>query len=163
MKTRTKMGLFIGLILATVGLPGTASAQQRVRCESNNGRRNYCGQYDRDSVRLDRQISGSPCIEDQTWGVDRQGLWVDRGCRADFVIVQREERRVPEQTVRCESNNGRRNYCGQYDPDDVRMDRQISGSPCIEGQTWGVDRRGLWVDRGCRADFVIRHHDRDRH
>jgi Protein of unknown function (DUF3011)/Peptidase inhibitor family I36 len=70
--------------------------------------------------------------------------------------------------VKCESNNGRRNYCGQYDPDRVRIERQISGSPCIEGETWGVDRDGLWVDSGCRAYFTVRrdsggndHHDRE--
>jgi hypothetical protein len=35
------------------------------------------------------------------------------------------------------------------------MQEQISGSPCEQGRTWGVDSRGLWVDRGCRAIFVI--------
>lgn len=60
-------------------------------------------------------------------------------------------------SVKCESNNGRRNYCGNYNASDVRLDRQISGSPCIQGQTWGVDRGGLWVDRGCRAYFIIRY------
>jgi hypothetical protein len=73
-----------------------------------------------------------------------------------------------QQSVTCEANNENRKYCGSYNPDQVRLDRQISGSPCIEGRTWGVDRQGLWVERGCRAVFVIRsrqgydHHDRDR-
>ena len=31
------------------------------------------------TFQLARQISGSPCIRDTTWGVDRRGLWVDRG------------------------------------------------------------------------------------
>ena len=60
-----------------------------------------------------------------------------------------------QQTIKCESNNGGRNYCGQYNPNQVTMDRQISGSPCVRGNTWGVDNRGLWVDRGCRAIFVV--------
>lgn len=62
-----------------------------------------------------------------------------------------------QQSIRCESNNGSRVYCGpgNINPDQVTMQRQISGSPCDRGSTWGVDRRGLWVDRGCRADFVI--------
>jgi len=58
-------------------------------------------------------------------------------------------------SIKCESNDGRRNYCGKYNPGQVRLDRQISGSPCVEGRTWGVDRGGLWVDNGCRAYFVI--------
>jgi hypothetical protein len=38
---------------------------------------------------LVRQRSGSPCIEGRTWGRDRSGVWVDRGCRADFEVVRR--------------------------------------------------------------------------
>jgi Protein of unknown function (DUF3011) len=38
----------------------------------------------------------------------------------------------------------------------VEVTNQRSGSPCVQGQTWGWDRRGIWVDRGCRADFRIR-------
>ncbi len=37
----------------------------------------------------------------------------------------------------------------------VQMTNQRSGSPCIQGQTWGYDRQGIWVDRGCRADFYL--------
>ena len=37
----------------------------------------------------------------------------------------------------------------------AQMTRQISGSACIEGQTWGQDNRGIWVDRGCRAEFQV--------
>jgi hypothetical protein len=64
-------------------------------------------------------------------------------------------------SVTCSSDDGGRHYCGSYPPDRVRLDRQISGSPCNEGQTWGVDNRGLWVDRGCRATFVVRGHSDD--
>lgn len=61
-----------------------------------------------------------------------------------------------QNSVKCESNNGRRNYCGNYDPDQVRFEKQISGSPCVQGRSWGVDGRGLWVDNGCRAYFRVR-------
>ncbi len=59
-------------------------------------------------------------------------------------------------TIVCASNHGERVYC---DADtrgrDVQMVRQISGSPCRQGETWGWDRRGIWVDRGCRAEFSL--------
>ncbi|HLJ48807.1 MAG TPA: RICIN domain-containing protein [Bryobacteraceae bacterium] len=59
-------------------------------------------------------------------------------------------------TITCSSNHGERVYC---DADtrgrDVQMVRQISGSPCRQGETWGWDRRGIWVDRGCRAEFTL--------
>jgi hypothetical protein len=68
---------------------GALNAQNNsVKCESNDGGRKYCGSYNNRQVQLDRQISGSPCIEEQTWGVDSRGLWVDRGCRAYFRINQ---------------------------------------------------------------------------
>jgi hypothetical protein len=159
MMTRTTKFLLTAAFLFTafLALPTPSQAQpgygqqQTVNCSSNDGKRNYCGQYGPD-VRLSRQISGSPCIQGQTWGVDRGGLWVDRGCRADFFVG----RGVAQgETVNCSSNDGRRNYCGQFGTRDIRLSRQISGSPCIQGQTWGVDRGGLWVDRGCRADFFV--------
>jgi hypothetical protein len=35
------------------------------------------------------------------------------------------------------------------------MVNQRSGSPCVQGQTWGFNRSQIWVDRGCRADFQL--------
>ena len=58
--------------------------------------------------------------------------------------------------VTCESNNGKRRYCSIGDPrQSVEMVRQISNSACVRGQSWGNDNRGLWVDRGCRAQFRV--------
>ena len=37
---------------------------------------------------------------------------------------------------------------------DARIVRQLSDTACVRGQTWGLDREGLWVDRGCAARFV---------
>ncbi len=120
----------------------------------------------RGGVRLTRQISGSACIQGQTWGYDNGGVWVDRGCRAEFVSGGGgnwngggNNGGGRGQTFTCSSDNGGRNYCsipGGGNPNNVIMSRQISGSACIQGQTWGTDRRGLWVDRGCRAEFRTR-------
>ena len=155
-----------GLAIVLVLLPAFAAAQGSVKCESNDGRRNYCGNYDYNQITLDRQISGSPCVQGESWGVDRQGLWVDRGCRASFAISSSRGNgrwnNGNQDSIKCESNDGRRNYCGNYDYNQVTLDRQISGSPCVQGQTWGVDRQGLWVDRGCRAYFTVRADRGDR-
>ena len=35
----------------------------------------------------------------------------------------------------------------------VILVRQLSDSRCVQGQTWGWDARGVWVDRGCRGEF----------
>jgi len=77
---------YVGLPLVMLVLPAIGFAQQTFKCEANNQNRKYCGTYRPGEIRLQQQISGSPCIEGQTWGVDREGLWVERGCRAVFVI-----------------------------------------------------------------------------
>ena len=37
----------------------------------------------------------------------------------------------------------------------VRLIRQRSDADCVYARTWGYDRNGIWVDRGCRADFEV--------
>lgn len=141
---------------------GTTYRQgRRITCASDDGRRHFCPIRTHGSVDLVNQRSGSPCILGRTWGFDRHGIWVDRGCRADFIV------RVggpgpgprpgppPAPIITCSSNNGGRNFCPVDTRGGVRMVNQRSGSPCIQGQTWGFDRRGIWVDRGCRADFAL--------
>ncbi len=58
-------------------------------------------------------------------------------------------------TITCSSDNGQRVYCNADTRGGVRLVRRISGSPCQEGSTWGYDSRGIWVDRGCRAEFDV--------
>lgn len=36
----------------------------------------------------------------------------------------------------------------------VRLVRQSSKSPCIEGRSWGYNGRKIWVDKGCEGDFA---------
>ncbi|HTD95760.1 MAG TPA: DUF3011 domain-containing protein [Edaphobacter sp.] len=146
------------------GQPDYRGGNQIVTCSSNDGKRNYCNVDTRRGVRLTRQISGSPCIQGNTWGYDNRGLWVDRGCRAEFAVGgggggdrwNGGGNNRGGQIITCSSDNGKRNYCQIGGRRDVRLTRQISGSACIRGDTWDVDRGGLWVDRGCRAEFQVR-------
>jgi Protein of unknown function (DUF3011)/Peptidase inhibitor family I36 len=87
MRISTFLRLF-GLPALLLLLPAIGSAQRSITCESNDGRRRYCGtEYiDARMVNIDRQISQSPCVRGRSWGVDNRGLWVDRGCRAVFTI-----------------------------------------------------------------------------
>ena len=177
-------------------LPGWMNGGQGqtavITCSSDDGKRNYCNADIRGGVQMTRQISGSPCIQGQTWGQDGRGLWVDRGCRAEFQVGQGQvnpgyNRNAPNygdqprsddrrnsrkssnttnnnnnynnnsnvQTMRCNSDDGKRHNCDIDTRNGVSMTRQISGSPCVQGETWGYDNRGVWVDRGCRAEFQI--------
>ncbi len=56
-------------------------------------------------------------------------------------------------SLTCSSDDGSYHYCRANTQNQVRMTRQISGSACQQGYSWGYDYRGIWVDRGCRAQF----------
>src|SRR5262245_58935295 len=68
-------------------LPAAAHADRGVRCESYNRGYNYCHVRTRNRVQIDRQVSDSPCILGRTWGYDWNGVWVAKGCRADFSVA----------------------------------------------------------------------------
>ncbi len=58
-----------------------------VTCESRDNRRNYCPANLRHaSVDIDRQLSNTACRFGRNWGWDRNGIWVNDGCRAVFAI-----------------------------------------------------------------------------
>jgi len=59
-----------------------------------------------------------------------------------------------EGSLTCASNDGRYHYCRADTQNRVQLVRQISNSRCSQGYSWGFDYRGIWVDRGCRAEFV---------
>jgi hypothetical protein len=103
-----------------------------------------------------RQISHSECVKGSTWGRFPGGIWVDHGCRAIFEIESRGRHDPRAGLVSCASHNGRFNHC----PADlrgrrVRLAARHSHAECRRGESWGTDRQGIWVDRGCRADFAI--------
>ena len=156
-------------------LAANSSYQQTLYCASDDERRNYCAVDTRGGVRLVRQRSGSACTQGRTWGYDRNTIWVDRGCRADFEIGNGDssgnrgrgrgrggdngnygrDGNGETQTFYCESGDGKRHWCKEGIGGEVRLVNQRSGSSCVQGRTWGQDRAGVWVDRGCRADFEV--------
>jgi Protein of unknown function (DUF3011) len=152
---------FVLGLLATSALFG----QYTVTCSSENGKRQFCPADTRKGVRLINQRSDSPCIRGRTWGWNQDGIWVDRGCRAEFAIGRgrggsppgaRPPREPVMQTITCSSEDGKRNWCPNPTNGEVRLVRQLSGSRCRRGSTWGTQPGSVWVDRGCRADFEIR-------
>lgn len=60
------------------------------------------------------------------------------------------------ETVYCESGDMRRHWCSEGIGRSVTLIKQKSEARCVRGRSWGVDRQGIWVDRGCRADFEVR-------
>lgn len=122
-------------------------------CESNRGRRNHCNVDTRQGVNFIRQISNSSC--NRHWGYDQTGIWVDAGCRAEFSINFGWDQPGSEGNIMvCESRNYNRQYCPAYlNGRDVFVFRQLSNSSCQNN--WGYDKNGVWVNNGCRAEFVV--------
>jgi len=124
-------------------------------CESRRNAYTECRTSFRGRAVIVQELSSSACIEGRTWG-NRQGLvWVDRGCRARFAMERGGGGGGVGYNVTCSSDDGRYRTCA-WDRDRGLpvLIEQISGTACVQGRTWGYDRReGLWVDRGCRGRF----------
>jgi hypothetical protein len=139
-----------------------------VDCRSQNYSFQRCPVPWRDA-RLVRQLSDTQCVRGMNWGLDRNGIWVDRGCAGRFVASGRHGGdyggggwRPPSGwdqrfQIRCASRDYQYNFCAADLGGGGRayVERQVSGSPCIEGQTWGWNRAGVWVVQGCEAVFTI--------
>lgn len=170
----------IGLLMAAPS--AFAQRGQVIQCDSNNGQFNRCQMPWRDAE-LVQQKSKGDCIRGQSWGVDRQGLWVDRGCRGQFGEARygRPDHGNPNYgpgyrpgygqdggwrpgpswdrqiRLQCDSNQKSYQMC-QVDVGrrgQVRLVQRMSDARCIQGSSWGWNRAGVWVDHGCRAQFVV--------
>ena len=73
-----------GLLL--LGAGGSASAQSTITCESRGGQYQSCSANTSGGVTLSRQLSSQGCWQGDTWGFDRNRVWVTRGCRAEFRV-----------------------------------------------------------------------------
>jgi hypothetical protein len=149
-----------------------------VRCASGGYTYRMC-QVDTgrgSQVQLVQQVSKTRCQEGRTWGWNRAGIWVDQGCEGVFRVSRRWQDGGggpgpgngggdwrpgtgwdKSIRVQCASGGYTYNMC-QVDTgrgSDVRIERQISKTRCIEGQSWGWNRAGIWVDQGCEAIFRV--------
>ncbi|HEX4169833.1 MAG TPA: DUF3011 domain-containing protein [Bryobacteraceae bacterium] len=130
---------------------------QVISCYSNKGQRTYCRADTSRGIQLVRQRSRAACRLNSSWGFDRRGIWVDRGCAGDFAVARVVNRPGPlrPQIIACSSVAGRRTYCRADVSRGIRLVKQRGGPACVQGRTWGFDNRGIWVDRGCQADFAV--------
>lgn len=179
------------LVTFLLGLIPFPSFSYTIVCESKHKHYQRCPAEIRGPVRLVNQLSDAPCIQGRTWGYDRNSIWVDKGCRAEFetggIVRTPYGHAIPPgynepfaqpsikqhgyghvRQIKCESNDRGYNYCPADTSGGVRLIREISKSPCIRWQSWGFDESGIWVDKGCRAIFEIRprlhgHPQKDRH
>jgi Protein of unknown function (DUF3011)/Beta/Gamma crystallin len=76
-----------GGISVTLGVGQQPGAPYTVSCESKSSRRTYCVADTRVGATVQQRFPGSaPCIFGNTWGADGEGIWVQGGCRATFIV-----------------------------------------------------------------------------
>ncbi|HEX7808767.1 MAG TPA: DUF3011 domain-containing protein [Thermoanaerobaculia bacterium] len=144
------------------GSTSQAAFARTLRCESKKNGRTICSTDTSYGVQLAQQISQNNCELGRDWGYDQRGIWVDNGCRADFRVGgYRAGTNGPmisssgAPTLRCESVNGQRSFCRANTTYGVTLQQRLSDSSCIRGDSWGYDHDGIWVDKGCRAEFLL--------
>lgn len=172
---------YVSLLIAGVAAGSVAQAQpyggygnqygEAIECRSSGYNYQRCEIPGWRDARIVRQLSDSQCVRGRTWGFDPRGgfVWVDRGCAARFVAAGGGYGGGPGPgwqpgpewnhrfLVTCESEGGGNRFC-QVDVGGggrVYLERQLSSTPCYEGQNWGWNRGGVWVSQGCRATFAI--------
>jgi hypothetical protein len=136
-------------------------------CSSIDKKRVYCQADTRGGVRLLKATTGASCVYGKSWGYDVGGVWVDRQCQAEFETGASAAYKAPEvpgtghvwgagnglKSVTCSSDDGKRRYCEADTSAGVVLVKDLSGSACVRGETWGFDRRGVWVEKNCRGQF----------
>jgi hypothetical protein len=130
---------------------------QRIRCDSgqaNNYGRQYCSANTRGGVRLTRTLNNSQCVQDSSWGYDNNGVWVDKGCSAEFELLS-NNRSAISSTSGTISNGTELS---------VRTNEVIDSSTASVGQSYSaqiatdiLDSSGaVTIPRGSDARLVIR-------
>ncbi|MBC7506392.1 MAG: DUF3011 domain-containing protein [Sandarakinorhabdus sp.] len=164
----------IASLIASLMAASPASAQyggaasNRIRCESWQFRSAQCAVPGIVDASLSNVIAGD--CRPGNWGWDRNGVFVNNGCRAVFDVVTRGNGNPGGgfpgsggfpgaggfpgggQIVRCESWQFRPARCAMNTRGGAHIQRVIAGD-CRQGN-WGFDRNGVWVVNGCRADFI---------
>jgi hypothetical protein len=132
-------------------------AGTEILCESINNIRHTCRADVRGGVMIVKRVSGNACIRDASWGTNDEGIWVDKGCRARFVVANDVSTTQSPwaRTVTCESNNNGQTRCPADTSFGVLLTSRISKNACDLGTDWGWDQSGIWVNNGCRAEFSV--------
>ncbi len=140
------------------GLPGATL----ITCQSKSNDRQECRIPEGARIRLVRQLSGSPCRLNDTYGRGAGYVWVAEGCRGEFEVRQGTlvgpgEGPAGGGTARitCESTANARRECPIPAGATARLVTQTSDQPCRLNQTYGLTTTYVWVAAGCRGVIEV--------
>jgi hypothetical protein len=159
-------GFIVGFSLSSSAPVRAQGWGQPAYCGSNDGRYARCPAPNWRNAQLVAQKSNARCDYGQSWGFERGYIWVNNGCRGEFVEARGGGWGGPPGPppgpgygggrIRCESGGSSYRFCPVgIGRGDVRIVSQLSSARCDQDRSWGWRPDGIWVDRGCRADFVV--------
>ncbi|HEX8431767.1 MAG TPA: DUF3011 domain-containing protein [Longimicrobium sp.] len=123
MRTHFRIVLSAAATLALgFAAPSRAAAQQTITCTSTGYDRTNCNVDTRGGVTLARRLSEAPCDRNRTWGTTSRGIWVSRGCRAEFRVGYGSNGGYDDRNGR-DNRGGWDNRGGGWDNRDDRNDR----------------------------------------
>lgn len=126
-------------------------------CSSDGNKYRECQLPVNGRAQLVKRRSDAACIEGRSWGQRGDRVWVDKGCRARFVVVRGSSPGTGSSTIDCQSENGRYRECAIGPGRFGRLVREYSNDRCREDRTWGTRNGSVWVTEGCRGRFEVRH------
>lgn len=147
--------------------PRKETDRVRFTCKSEDYKRNICfvggSIIDAD---LRKRRSNAPCEEGRTYGYERDFVWVDQGCEAEFEINYRIDESNPDwnpsqnqqskRRVTCKSDNYQPNRCSVGGPIlEIRLRKNKSRAPCTDGASYGFLGDEIWVTDGCEGEFEV--------
>jgi Protein of unknown function (DUF3011) len=157
----------LGLLGALIDNGKDYAQAHTFQCVPGDKKRHYCQADTRGGIRLVKAVNGAACVYGKSWGYDAGGVWVERKCQAEFEVGGGASYRPPEvpgtghiwgagnglKVFTCSSEDGKRRSCDADTGEGAVLVKDLGGSACARGETWGFDRHGVWVDRGCKAEF----------
>ena len=171
------VGMAVVVAIGLVSDVALAEEGYVIRCQSKRDRDNYCTADTSGGVKLRQVLSSSACVEGDSWGYDRTGIWVRKGCRADFDVPRAYSSgrgwssqrgygryfRDGEQgsadgvaeRVLCEARGNNRVVCPVEGLKNADLVYERSRERCRFNVSWGFDEKSIWVDQGCRAEFLV--------
>ena len=155
--------------------PNHAQGQSsnELTCFSKEYRKKYCDIPRLRDVKLIEVLSKTKrnCNQNN-WGYDNRGIWVDNNCKARFRYTQKggnsggwqgnnhndnsiHERPGDSRTLKCKSRSRGKKICAT-NVRKANLIRAISKGKYPCKGNWGIDRRGdLYVKNNCYAEFKV--------
>jgi len=139
-----------------------------INCQSYDRSTKYCRANNLKSIKVHNiQSNRSSCKGN--WGYSDQGIWVRRGCQAEFHVTyfsgnnnnNNSNSNRPDYNpgyndyteIKCESKHNKFTRCNTETYRGVQLIQTLSKTSCKN--RWGFDRRSIWVKDGCRGKFRI--------